>query len=135
MSLRDKLLSLLSQSDEEVSNDPTPSPSVPAPVMVVVREKLLGSLTEKQEATEPAVVKPLVVEKAGTMAPGACPRCGSTLFSYPGGSGKRCQACGLQTGMPRSNGVKRSELESFSGGRMKMNTAPFFQALARLRGR
>jgi hypothetical protein len=64
--------------------------------------------------------------------PGACQKCGSTLFSYPAGAGKRCQACGLQTGAVRSNGVPRSQLETWRSGTAKWNPPAFMQALVRL---
>ncbi len=82
---------------------------------------------------KPASVPPAIVKR--TAAPTACLSCGSALLQEVGGGGWRCQACGAQTGIEGGNGISRSELETFSGGDMKMNPPNFFMALARLRGR
>jgi hypothetical protein len=113
MSLRDKLL-------QELRGPKSPS--------------TISSNHADEALVEPGTPMPAPPSPPVAHPPGSCSRCGSTLFSYPGGAGKRCQGCGTQTDVVHSNGVKRSELDTFSGGRMKMNPVPFFMALARIRG-
>ncbi|MGC1581340.1 MAG: hypothetical protein WA766_07645 [Candidatus Acidiferrales bacterium] len=61
---------------------------------------------------------------------GAC--CPSPLLQrIPGGW--RCAQCGTQTNLNQpTNGVPRSQAETFRGGRAKMNSGAFRQAFARL---
>jgi hypothetical protein len=123
LKLRERLLALLDEGK--------PS-SLEAPV--VVREQSLGTLKGEAATSEPAGVQPAVVEKSDTTIPGACSKCGGTLFLEVGGGGKRCQACGKQTNVAHTNGVARRELESFSGGRTNFYPKGFAMALARIAG-
>jgi hypothetical protein len=94
--------------------------------------RLRGGVIEEPKRDESAAMPSEPESEPSGHPPGACQKCGSTLFSYPGGAGKRCQTCGLQTGVVHSNGVPRSQLESFSGGRAQFNTRGFCVALTRL---
>jgi ribosomal protein L37AE/L43A len=75
------------------------------------------------------IVPPIIVKPS--TAPIACASCGNSILQEVGGGGWRCQACGGQTGISHSNGIKRSELETFAGGQMKMSPPDFLMALAR----
>ena len=84
---------------------------------------------------EPNAATPESAAEAVSHPPGACPRCGhSGPLQHVAGGVKRCAQCGLQSKVNQATGIKRSELETFSGGRMQMNPAGFYRALAKIRG-
>jgi hypothetical protein len=114
LKLRERLLALLDEGK--------PSP-VNTPVIVC------------EQSTEPATVQPVVVvEGASTTAPGACSKCGSTLFILVGGGGKRCQGCGAQSNVVHANGISRRNMDSYEGGRAHFQPKGFAIALARMVG-
>jgi hypothetical protein len=82
-----------------------------------------GATYAKSTDTEPTSV----VRDAG-------PCCDSPLLTpIPGG--QRCNSCGWQSNLNQpTNGVPRSQLETFSGGRANFHPKGFMVALARLFG-
>lgn len=64
------------------------------------------------------------------------PCCSSPLLVRIPGGQRRCQQCGRQSGLlnQATNGVPRSQVESFNGRRAQFNPRGFYVALARLFG-
>jgi len=117
-------------------NSPIPNGAPACPrcggILVEVSANILRGCQYGFQTTAPArrPTLPPIIVKPSTM-PSACPICHDTLMQQIGAEW-RCAGCGWQSGTNQpTNGVPRSELETFSGARAKINPPNFFTALAR----
>ena len=145
MSLRDKLLSMLTKekaSDAHaltVREDPPaegklnaekdePEPGNDGKIDACPKcsSTLLVAITQgirrcqqcgHQQPIEPkrTIAAPPIVKPRAT-APSECPSCGSSAPLQPiGGGGLRCQACGHQTDVEHSYGLSRKDIATYDG--------------------
>ncbi len=143
MSLLEKLLSLFAAPEPvNIEKKEAPAPATSPNTCPQCGSSLFVEITGTvrrcaqcafQQAVAPqrAAVGVPIITKPST-APSACLNCGGTLLQQVGPEW-RCQACGWQSGTNQpTNGVPRSQSESFSGGPAKINSGGFYTALARL---
>ena len=161
MSLREKLLALLSPGEEKPSpvkapasvitvreeaaegkrdEEKTPAPTGPAcPKCGVPLVEIAANIARCQQCgyqerfeRKRTIVPPIVKPRAA--APAACPSCGSALLQAVGG-GTRCGQCGHQIVERHATGLSRAALETYDGppAHMQMNTPSFYRALGWMR--
>ncbi|SRR6266481_1453716 len=146
MSLCEKVLELfgwpvkepiIAQETSAPDNSPIPTGAPTCPrcggILVEVSANILRCCQDGFQTTAPArrpTLPPMITKPSSQ--PAACPNCAATLMQEVGPEW-RCAACGWQSGSGQpTNGISRSQLDTFSGGHAKINPPNFFIALARL---